>query len=136
MSLIKEFEGLRLTAYLDGGGVWTVGYGATGDDITKGTVWTQERADADLESRLFNFDAQLSVLVPHDLPDNRRVALLSLVYNIGIGAFKTSTLLKKLNAGDIQGAADQFLRWKYDNRVEVPGLLKRREREREIFLNG
>jgi lysozyme len=73
------------------------------------------------------------MIIP-ELSENSFSALASFVYNIGIGAFERSTLLKKLNSGDFQSAADQFLRWNHVNGISVRGLLRRRKLEREIFM--
>jgi lysozyme len=136
LDIIKKFEGLRLTAYQDQGGVWTVGYGATGPDIKHGTVWTQEKADADLASRVAHLEEQLLKLVKKPMTDNQKAAFLSLCYNIGIGAFGSSTALREFNASNIAAAADAILKWNHIGKIENAGLTKRRHQEREIFLTA
>lgn len=140
-SLIAGEEGLRLTVYKDTGGVWTVGYGhkvLDGDGLypytSKRTI-TQAEADAFFreDTTIATQAVKQSVHVP--ITANQRAALISLAFNIGGNALKNSTLLRKLHAGDIHGAADEFLKWVYDNGVRVAGLVKRRERERALFLS-
>lgn len=138
--LIAGHEGDRLTVYQDEGGLWTIGKGhlvKPGERFHPyGPVKTITQAESDA---LFVEDTAIArnavankVMKP--LTDNQRAALVSLVFNIGAGAFSTSTLLRKLNAGDYTGAADQFLVWKNVKGKESAGLLKRRNSERQLFL--
>ncbi|UCW44322.1 endolysin [Pseudomonas phage PPAY] len=135
---IKEHEGLRLVAYLDSVGVWTIGYGDTGPDVVKGLTITKEEAEKRLRKRLVEFEGYVNTYVKVPLKQHQFDALVSLVYNIGPTNFKTSTLLKKLNAGDYIGAADQFLVWnkgRVDGKlVVIKGLANRRAKERKQFL--
>ncbi|AMO43495.1 putative endolysin [Pseudomonas phage K4] len=135
---IKEHEGLRLVAYLDSVGVWTIGYGDTGPDVVKGLTITKEEAEKRLRRRLVEFEGYVNTYVKVPLKQHQFDALVSLVYNIGPTNFKTSTLLKKLNAGDYIGAADQFLVWnkgRVDGKlVVIKGLANRRAKERKQFL--
>ena len=135
---IKEHEGLRLVAYLDSVGVWTIGYGDTGPDVVKGLVITKEQAENRLRKRLVEFEGYINRAVKVKLTQNQFDALVSLVYNIGPTNFNTSTLLKKLNAGDYAGAADQFLVWnkgRVNGKLQViDGLTNRRKKERLAFL--
>lgn len=135
---IKEHEGLRLVAYLDSVGVWTIGYGDTGPDVVKGLTITKEEAEKRLRKRLVEFEGYINTYVKVPLKQHQFDALVSLVYNIGPANFKTSTLLKKLNAGDYVGAADQFLVWnkgRVDGKlVVIKGLANRRAKERKQFL--
>lgn len=138
--LIAGEEGLRLTAYLDTGGVWTIGYGhkilakdslypyAQKKVITQGEAEMFFTEDTAIAQRAVSESVRVSI------SQNQRSALVSLAFNIGADAFKRSTLVRKLNAGDYVGAADEFMRWVYDNGERVAGLENRREREREIFL--
>jgi lysozyme len=135
LELLKGHEGLRLKAYLDTGDVPTIGYGHTrgvkmGDTCTKEQAlqWLDE--DADIAEN----DVNRLVKAPFGLNQNQFDALVSFVYNIGGDEFSTSTLLRKLNAGDYTGAAKQFGRWIYDNGKIVNGLVLRRADERELFL--
>lgn len=139
--LIAKFEGLRLKAYQDTGGIWTIGYGSTkdpftgarvkeGDKISKATAleWLKK----DIEQRKF----AISKLVKVPISENKLAAITSLAYNIGLGALQRSSLLRLLNAKapDIE-VADQFLRWNKVKGVEVKGLTNRRKLERELFLS-
>lgn len=135
--IFREFEGLRLKAYQDIAGIWTIGYGDT-EGVTKGMVITKEEAEERLVKRLREFEGYINTLVKVVITQNQFDALVSLVYNIGPTNFKTSTLLKKLNLTDYKGAADEFLRWN-KSRVDgelivVSGLTNRRIKERELFL--
>ncbi len=135
---IKEHEGLRLVAYLDSVGVWTIGYGDTGPDVVKGLTITKEEAEKRLRKRLVEFEGYVNTYVKVPIKQHQFDALVSLVYNIGPTNFKTSTLLKKLNAGDYIGAADQFLVWnkgRVDGKlVVIKGLANRRAKERKQFI--
>lgn len=135
---IKEHEGLRLVAYLDSVGVWTIGYGDTGTDVVKGLTITKEEAEERLRKRLVEFEGYVNRAVKVKLTQNQFDALVSLVYNIGPTNFNDSTLLRKLNAGDYAGAADQFLVWnkgRVDGKlVVISGLVNRRNAERQLFL--
>ncbi|MND20258.1 Lysozyme RrrD [compost metagenome] len=133
---IKTAEGLRLTAYKDGGGVWTIGYGHTGADVREGLTIPLSEAERLLTRDLRVAENHVNGAVKVKLTQNQFDALVSFVYNVGGEAFRSSTLLKKLNAGDYLGAADQFPRWNKDNGKVVDGLTNRRREERELFLRG
>lgn len=137
--LARQFEGCKLEAYPDpiyGWKVATIGDGATGPSIIKGTVWTQEQADADLLYRMKGVGAHIDELVTVPISDEQKGALCDLAYNIGLAAFGRSTLLAMLNVNHMQGAADQFKVWTKSNGVELPGLVKRRDAERALFMLG
>ncbi|MFC2994952.1 lysozyme [Acinetobacter sichuanensis] len=135
IDLICSFEGLELKAYNDGVGVWTIGYGTTvinGVKVKKGDTCTVEQAKKYMASDLKKFEAAVNkVQVP--LNQNQFDALVSLTYNIGIGAFADSTLLKKLNVGDYKGAAAQFDVWVKAGGKRMQGLVNRRAVERKLF---
>lgn len=131
---IKKAEGLRLKAYLDTGGVWTIGYGHTGPEVVEGLTITLDGAERLLREDLRTAEGHVNKLVKVALTQNQFDALVSFVYNIGGGAFKESTMLRLLNAGDYEGAANQFPRWNKDNGKVVAGLTNRRREERELFL--
>ena len=137
---LREHEGLRLVAYLDSVGVWTIGYGDTGPDVVKGLVITKAQAEERLRKRLREFEGYVNRAVKVKLTQNQFDALVSLVYNIGPTNFISSTLLRKLNASDYAGAADQFLVWnkgRVDGKlVVINGLTNRRHEERELFLRS
>lgn len=136
-NLIKEFEGLRLTAYKDIAGNLSIGYGhfnATPPPCTNCMVITEDQADGMLENDL---DHTLSIIQGHikaDVTDNQLSALLSFAFNLGVNALINSTLLKDLNNGNIQQAADSFLLWDHSHGAIIPGLARRRAAERKLFL--
>ncbi len=137
-SLIKEFEGFMASAYLCPADVWTIGIGTTvypnGTKVKKGDKCTQEQAMEYLQHDLRSFEKTVNDSVKAPLTQNQFDALVSLAYNIGSTAFKNSTLLKKLNAKDYLGAADQFLVWNKGGGKVLKGLVRRREVERALFL--
>jgi lysozyme len=132
--LIEQFEGLRLTAYQDQRGIWTIGYGHTGD-VWPGETITQAQADDFLALDLHSAEtAVFKAVKTAVLNQNQFDALVSLAYNIGGGAFSKSTLVSLLNQGAVAGAANQFLVWDKTNGVVNQGLLNRRMAERTLFL--
>lgn len=133
LALIKEFEGLRLEAYQDMAGIWTIGYGCTGG-IKPGLIITEDEALRRLHSRLENLEKGLLRCVRVPLNSNEFSSLCSFAYNIGLHAFGTSTLLKKLNAECRKEASDQFLKWTKVKGQEIAGLMRRRIAERKLFL--
>ncbi|MFY8094942.1 MAG: lysozyme [Niveispirillum sp.] len=166
IDLVKRFEGLGdgerdrpgLQPYLCPAGYWTIGYGRVlrGPDgrMFKGDVDRQAaaalypggineaQAASFLIDDLADIGRQLSSRLRVLVSDNQFGACISFVYNVGIAAFTASTLLKRLNAGDQAGAARQFLNWnkatdpRTGRKVELPGLTRRREAERALFLMG
>lgn len=141
IALIKKFEGCRLTAYPDpgtGGAPWTIGYGWTflvdGKPIKPGMTINQATADRLLKTGLVSYENAVLKLVRIKLNQNQFDALVSFAYNVGTLALSTSTLLMKLNAGDINSAANEFLRWNKAGGRVLPGLIRRREAERALFL--
>ncbi|EMO7791358.1 lysozyme [Citrobacter freundii] len=142
VALIKQFEGCRLTAYPDpgtGGAPWTIGYGWThpvdGKPVKPGMTIDQDTADRLLKTGLVSYENDVLKLVRVKLTQGQFDALVSFAYNVGSRALSTSTLLKKLNAGDIKGAADEFLRWNKAGGKVMPGLTNRRKAERDVFLS-
>ncbi len=133
VNLIKSFEGLYLDAYLDPVGVWTIGYGHT-EGVYEGMTITEAEAEELLRKDLAEFEAAVSEAVQVSLNDNQFSALVSFTFNLGAGSLFESTLLKLLNQGDFQGAADQFPRWNKAGGQELPGLTRRRKAERALFL--
>jgi GH24 family phage-related lysozyme (muramidase) len=133
LQLIKSFEGLRLQAYQDAVGVWTIGYGTT-RGVTPDLEITQEQAETLLQEDLNKFEQAVNSVTTVPLNDNQFSALVSFTYNVGAGALQNSTLLKLLNDGDIQGAADEFPRWNKAGGRELAGLTRRRQAERALFL--
>ncbi|EAT8301107.1 lysozyme, partial [Salmonella enterica] len=142
VALIKTFEGCRLKAYPDpktGGAPWTIGYGWTGKvdgkPVTPDTVIAQETADRLLKTGLVSYERDVSRLVKVKLTQGQFDALVSFVYNLGARAFSGSTLLRKLNAGDYDGAAGEFMRWVSPGTEVEAGLRRRRQAERDLFLS-
>lgn len=139
ISIIKQFEGLRLTAYQDSVGVWTIGYGWThpvdGKPIRPGMTIKEETAERLLRTGLVGYESDVSKLVKVKLTQGQFDALVSFAYNLGARALSTSTLLQKLNAGDYAGSADEFPRWNKAGGKVLPGLTRRREAERALFLS-
>lgn len=142
ISLIKGFEGCRLTAYPDpgtGGAPWTIGYGWTlpvdGKPVKPGMTIDQTTADRLLKTGLVGYENDVLKMVKVRVNQNQFDALVSFAYNVGSRALSTSTLLKKLNAGDAKGAADEFLRWNKSGGKVMAGLTNRRKAEREVFLS-
>lgn len=142
LALLKGFESCRLTAYKDGGGVWTIGWGHT--PAKPGQTLTQFEADELLKLDLEEREVELTELLG-DTPttSDQFSAMLSLVYNIGFGdpnhvppiaGLKTSTVLKRHRLGNYSGAASAFTRWRFDNGVPSRGLLRRREAEARLYL--
>ena len=136
---IKQFEGCRLTAYQDSVGVWTIGYGWTqpvdGKPIRAGMTIKQETAERLLKTGLVSYESDVSRLVKVGLTQGQFDALVSFTYNLGSRSLSTSTLLRKLNAGDYAGAADEFLSWNKAGGKVLNGLTRRREAERALFLS-
>lgn len=132
--LIKKWEGLRLEAYLPTpNDVWTIGWGHT-LGVKKGDKITKEQAEAFFREDIKWAEEAVNSSVNVTISQNMFDALVSLTFNIGATAFKKSTLLKKLNKGDYEGAADQFLVWNKQKGKILSGLSKRRSEEREYFL--
>jgi lysozyme len=139
IALLKKFEGCELTAYQDSVGVWTIGYGWTqpvGDrPVSKEMVITQGVADSLLRSGIVQYAKEVAGLVNVDVNQNQLDALIDFAYNLGVKALKSSTLLKKLNAGDYAGAADEFPKWNKAGGKVLRGLVERRAAERTLFLS-
>jgi lysozyme len=137
LNLIKESEGLRLQVYGDAVGLPTIGYGhllKPGEHFSAGI--TESQAD-----ELLNADVEVAAAVVNSyvkvpLNQNQFDALVDFVFNLGSANFRKSTLLKKLNAKDFVGAAGEFGRWVYAGGHPLPGLIARREAERELFLKS
>jgi lysozyme len=137
IDFIKKHEGLRLTAYDDGTGKQTIGYGHT-KDVPKSI--TKEEAEEKLVQDIESHEQAVKEAVKVPLTQEQFDALTSFTFNLGAGALKRSSLVKKLNAGDYEGAADEFLKWdkaRIKGKLQpLRGLTKRRQAERELFLSG
>ena len=135
--LIKSFEGFRAIAYICPAGVPTIGYGTTrinGSRVKEGMKITSDEAEVFLEQDLKVFEDAINHNVLVEINQNQFDALVSFVYNVGIANFKKSTLLKKLNKGDYEEASNQLLRWTRAGGKVLNGLVRRREAEKELFL--
>jgi len=138
LALIQQFEGLRLEAYQDVAGIWTIGYGHTGD-VCAGMTITEEQAVQFLLDDLGTAeDAVGEATANAPTNANQFSAMVSLCYNIGSGNFRDSTMLRKHLLGDNQAAAEAFLLWNkatINGALEtVPGLTNRRTAERQLYL--
>lgn len=133
INLVKRFEGLERKAYRDSVGILTIGYGHT-HAVKAGDAITAEKADAFLREDLQVAELTVNTNVKVKLTQGQFDALVSFVFNLGSGNFVKSTLIKKLNAGDYAGAADEFGKWVNAGGKRLPGLVKRRAAEREVFL--
>lgn len=142
VNLIKEFEGFKDYAYIDTDGTPVIGYGLSrigGVPVQIGDRISPSQADVALNAHLQEIQQELDKVVKVKLSDRQFSALASISFNVGVGAIKSSTLLRKINAQDYAGAADEFLRWDKANLrgrlVQMPGLARRRSAERELFLS-
>ncbi len=133
MNLTKQFEGLRLSAYADQVGVWTIGYGHTGPGVHAGLTITQDQADAFLASDISGAVTCVNHLVTSAINQNQFDAMVDFVFNLGCASLASSTLLRFVNTGDFASAAGQFQRWDHAGGVVVPGLLRRRQAEATLF---
>lgn len=136
LALIKKWEGLRLKAYRDPVGIWTIGYGTT-KGVVEGMEITEETAELLLLKDLLAREDAVNLMITAPLTQYQFDPLVSFCYNLGIGALRISTLRRKLNLEDYAGAAAEFLRWnkgRVNGRLTVlPGLTARREDERAMF---
>ena len=132
LELIKEFEGCKLTAYLDSVGVPTIGYGHT-KGVKIGLRCTQEEADAWLLEDLKDAETCVNGAVTVPLTQNEFDALVSFVFNFGCTKFRCSTLLRKLLDSDYDGAALEFRRWDRAGGQVLAGLTRRRAAEERLF---
>jgi lysozyme len=140
IDLIKQFEGLRLNAYQDNGGVWTIGYGTTiypnGQPVQPGDTITSVQAEMFFRNDLEKFAQGVSDSITSIVSDNQFSALLSLAYNIGLNAFKNSTLLGLVNDNpNNPEIRQQFMRWVYVQGNVVQGLVNRRTQEANLYFS-
>jgi lysozyme len=140
VDLVKQFEGFRAEAYKCPAGVWTIGYGTTaqanvGIVPVSGMKITEAEAEGYLQKGLDKCASEIKPSISAPINDNEFGAFVSLAYNIGSGAFKRSSALRKFNAGDKQGAANAILMWNKAGGKVLKGLVRRREAERDLFLS-
>lgn len=135
IELIKKYESFMPRPYVCPAGKLTIGYGHVIGEEEDFTEITKDQAhDLLVEEDLPSRERTVYQYVRTPLTQSQFDALVSLVYNIGATAFKSSTLLRKLNNGDIEGAADEFMKWVHAGGKRMQGLVNRREAEREMFL--
>jgi len=136
--LIESFEGLRLKAYRDAAGVWTIGFGhstGAGNPIpAAGMTITAAEAGTILSNDLKKFEACVLSAIKRPMEQGQFDAMVSLAFNIGTGAFRSSSIVSLFNRGDIIAAANAFRLWDRAAGKVQPGLAKRREAERAEFI--
>lgn len=132
--IIKHFEGVSLRAYQCSSGVWTIGYGHTAG-VSPGDIINEVQAEDFLREDIVDSENVVNMLVTVPLRQSQFDALVSFVFNLGSGNFRSSTLLKKVNAGDHTGAAEEFLRWVNAAGRPLPGLIRRRKAERNLYVS-
>ena len=136
VAFIKQFEGLELHSYQCQAGVWSIGYGTTGPDIGPGMLITKQEADRLFERDLAYFEQGVRDYLKVRVNQNEFDALVSFAYNVGLGAFSSSTLLRLLNDGSTKTiVAAEFLRWINADGKPSEGLKNRRQKERQLFLS-
>lgn len=138
IQVLHHFEQCRLEAYPDPGSrdgkPWTIGWGHTGPEVVKGLKWTQEQADETLLYDLRTRELAIIGLVRRPLSQAQFDALVCFVYNVGVQAFRESTMLAMINSGDYDLASKQFARWNKNDGNVMRGLVRRREAERCLFI--
>ncbi len=137
IALVGAWEGLRTVAYRDVVGVPTVCYGET-RGVKMGDRYSKGECDAMLGAGLKDFEKGMRRCLksPDKIPDKTYVAFLSFSYNVGIGAFCRSTLVRKANSGDLRGACKELLKWVNAGGKRIRGLVNRRKDELRICLSG
>ena len=134
LDFIRKHEGLRLKAYRDSGGKWTIGYGST-REVSSSLIITEWQAEVRLHDDVTIAEDCVNKCVTVPLTQGQFDALISFVFNLGCHALRHSTLLQRLNAGeDRAGVSDEFLKWDFSSGKASAGLLARREAERDMFL--
>lgn len=133
--LVQHFEGTVFSTYRDPVGIITACTGHTGSELKMGQTYTREQCEEMLYKDLAKHaDALICVRVP--LTDGQRAAFLSFAFNVGDDAFCRSTLVRKANVGDINGACAELSRWTYASGKQLPGLVRRRAAERQLCEQG
>jgi lysozyme len=136
VKLIRDSEGCELTAYQCPAGVWTIGWGYTGNDIKKGLVWTQEKADECLlviAMKTIDYALNASPILKTASP-SKQAAIADFIYNLGIGNYKSSTLKKKVDEGRWSEAFTEIQRWNKCGGKVLKGLTVRRNKEATLLL--
>jgi lysozyme len=137
--LARRFEGCSPTPYRDPCGYWTIGYGhlITGDRTAPAPAvsWSEEDCERNLAADMALRLAAVRRLLRVRLGPGQIAALADFAYNLGIGSLRASTLLRRVNDGDLSAAADEFPKWKFAGGRILPGLIRRRAAERALFLS-
>ncbi|PHS39586.1 MAG: hypothetical protein COB07_05920 [Sulfurovum sp.] len=137
LKIVKHFEGLFLKAYVDPVGIWIIGYGHTGSVAYAGNEITEKKADDLLREDMKESEYFVDRYCEVNLSQQQFDALVSFTFNVGGGALAKSTLRKKLNAEDFEGASNEFPRWNKGTvngtKVVLPGLTRRRKSEHHLF---
>lgn len=133
MDLAREFEGVKLKAYRCPAGVLTIGVGHTGPDVYEGRTITLDEAETLLLSDMTRAGEAVDNLVTVELNDNQAAALYDFVFNLGPENLHNSTLLRRLNKGDYDAVPAELMKWVYGGGKELPGLVRRRQAECELW---
>ena len=133
--LVQKYEGTVLRSYHDPVGIVTACTGHTGSELKMGQAYTRQQCEEMLYKDLAKH-ADALACVSQPLTDGQRAAFVSFAFNVGEGAFCGSTLVRKANAGDIDGACAELSRWIYAKGKQLPGLIKRRAAERQLCEAG
>lgn len=139
IDLIKKFEGFRSEAYQDSVGVWTIGYGTTrinGQPVKADMTITKDQALQLVQQEVNKLWSQIESILKVKINGNQMNALIDFAYNLGFDSLKNSTLMRLVNESKFEEAANQFPRWVYAGGKVLPGLVKRREAERQLFLEN
>lgn len=139
IDLIKQFEGFRPEAYQDSVGVWTIGYGTTiinNQPVKQGMTITQDQALQLVQQEVNKLWSKIESILKVKINDNQMNALVDFAYNLGFGSLKNSTLMRLVNESKFDEAANQFPRWVYAGGKVLPGLVRRREAEKQLFLQN
>ena len=139
MNLIKKFEGFRSSAYRDAVGVWTIGYGHTSmagnPKVFRGLKISRQQGEAILAKDVENFARNIRPLISVNLNDNQFSALVSFAYNVGVGGFRRSSVLQRVNAGRFDAVPNRLSLWIKAGGRSLKGLVRRRAAEGELFLS-
>lgn len=134
--IVANHEGLVLGTYIDPVGILTSCFGHTGPELKLKQEWTEDQCLQQLAEDLSKHDKEMMKYILVPLSDEERASYLSFTYNVGVGAFSKSTLLKKLNSDNRAGACNELLRWNKAGGVVLKGLTTRRISESELCLKG
>ena len=139
-ALLKKFEGCKLKAYKCPAGIWTIGYGHTSaagtPTVIDGMTISQKQADDILRQDLVKYETAVQGLVTQNLTQHQFDVLVDFCYNAGAGALKSSTLLKKINAGDFDAVPAELMKWTKGGGKVLPGLVRRRQAESAWWSSG